>query len=259
MFECKYELDSLAHYLALSNDFFENTGSTEFLNKRWYKGLQTLLQVLKQQSRPTFDPETGRFLMNEYTFKRRTDLGTETLNLQGLGNPINSGTGLVRSAFRPSDDATILPFLIPANAMISVELKRTADMLKTVNKDKIAAELERWSDVIREGIMEHGVVKHKIYGDVFAYEVDGYGSSIMMDDANYPSLLALPIMGFCDRTDPIYQNTRKMILAQKGNPYFLTGTDIKGIGGQSKPLNISFNNYEIVSSADTITKALTSA
>ena len=75
------------------------------------------------------------------------------------------------------------------------------------------------------------MVKHKKYGDVFAYEVDGYGSVILMDDANLPSLLALPIMGFVDASDETYQNTRRMILEKAGNPYFLEGSNFRGIGG----------------------------
>ncbi|KAF4125372.1 uncharacterized protein GMORB2_4212 [Geosmithia morbida] len=231
VFECKYELDSLAHFLALTNDYYEHSASTDFLHSRWFKAVGTIVEVLKQQSAPTFDPVNGHFLQNHYTFQRTTDLGTETLNLHGIGNPLNSGTGLVRSAFRPSDDATILGFFIPANAMMSVELRRTADMLKAAGKAALADELAGWSDRIRKGVMEHGVVSHKKYGDVFAYEVDGYGSSIMMDDANYPSLLALPVMGFCEKDDPIYKNTRKMILDQGGNPYYLRGKEFRGIGG----------------------------
>ncbi|KAG9251836.1 uncharacterized protein F5Z01DRAFT_252953 [Emericellopsis atlantica] len=231
VFECKYELDSLAHFLALANDFYDHTGSTEFLHNRWLLALETLLQVLKHQSQPTFDPETGRLMWNEYTFQRKTDIGTETLNLKGMGNPLNAGTGLIRSAFRPSDDATILGFFIPANAQMSTEMQRTAAILTEAGKTKLADKLNKWSKQIREGIMEHAVVEHKKYGKVFAYEVDGYGSNIMMDDANYPSLLALPVMGFVEASDPIYQNTRKMILEQEGNPYFLKGKDFKGIGG----------------------------
>lgn len=238
VFECKYELDSLAHFLALANDFYDHTGSTKFLNKRWYLAVETLLQVLEQQSQPTFNPETGNFIRNDYTFQRWTNIGTETLNLQGVGNPLNSGTGLVRSAFRPSDDATILGFFIPANAMMSVELKRAAKFLKTTEKASLATEVEKWSDKLRAAVMEHGVVKHKKYGDVFAYEVDGYGSSILMDDANYPSLLALPVMGFCDINDPTYQNTRKMILDKLGNPYYLEGKDFKGIGGECSTVRV---------------------
>jgi meiotically up-regulated gene 157 (Mug157) protein len=231
VFECKYELDSLAHFLALANTFHEFTGSTDFLNKRWYLAVTTLIEVLEEQVKPTFNHETGNYERNVYTFQRGTNTGTETLNLQGVGNPLNSGTGLVRSAFRPSDDATILGFFIPANAMMSVELNRTSAILKAAGRTKLSKELENWSKQLRKGVMEHAVVKHKKYGDVFAYEVDGYGSSILMDDANYPSLLALPVMGFCDVDDPVYQNTRKMILDKPGNPYYLTGGDFKGIGG----------------------------
>ena len=100
VFECKYELDSLAHFLALSNKFYNHTKSTDFLNTRWYTALDTLLSVIDAQSQSTFDPETGRFSKNEYTFRRRTDQGTETLPLSGVGNPLKTGTGLVRSAFR---------------------------------------------------------------------------------------------------------------------------------------------------------------
>lgn len=233
VFECKYELDSLAHFLSLSNQFHSHTGSTEFINARWLKALDTLLGVLTAQSKGTFDEKEGFFRRNEYSFQRRTDTGTETLNLNGQGNPLNNGTGLVRSAFRPSDDATILGYLIPANAMISVELKRCAAMVEKAGKahGELATTLRKWGQTIEDGVWEHGVVHHKTYGKVFAFEVDGFGSSIMMDDANLPSLLALPLLGFVSSGDEVYKNTRKMILSKTGNPYYLTGSDFYGIGG----------------------------
>ncbi|KAI8956925.1 glycoside hydrolase family 125 protein [Daldinia sp. FL1419] len=231
VFECKYELDSLAHFLALSNDFNDHTGSTDYLTSRWYLALETLLDVLEQQSMSTFDPETGHYRRNEYTFNRNTNTGTETLSLRGVGNPLNNGTGLVRSAFRPSDDATILGFFIPANAMMAVELKRTSNILRSAGKNVLAQKVETWSQTINDGVWDHGTVQHKEFGEIFAYEVDGYGSSILMDDANYPSLLALPLMGFLKASDETYQNTRRMLLAKGSNPYYLTGREFKGIGG----------------------------
>ncbi|KAL2173887.1 Six-hairpin glycosidase-like protein [Thermothelomyces heterothallicus CBS 202.75] len=232
VFECKYELDSLAHFLALGNEFHRHTGSRAFLNSRWYKAVDTILSVLRAQSESTFDPETGSYQHNIYTFQRNTNTGTETLSLKGIGNPLNNGTGLVRSAFRPSDDATIFGFFIPANAQMAVELGRTAAILRDSAADaELAETLEDWSKRITEGIWEHGVVSHRKYGDVFAYEVDGYGSALLMDDANYPSLLALPLMGFVSADDPVYRNTRRMLLEKTGNPYFLTGKEFRGIGG----------------------------
>ncbi|KAL9119805.1 MAG: hypothetical protein Q9187_003636 [Circinaria calcarea] len=114
---------------------------------------------------------------------------------------------------------------------MSVELKRTASVLEAAGKQDVAKGLRERAESIEKGIWEHGVAKHKKYGDVFAYEVDGYGSQVLMDDANIPSLLALPILGFVNATDTTYQNTRRMILEKAGNPYYLTGKDFSGIGG----------------------------
>ncbi|KAI9783419.1 MAG: hypothetical protein M1816_001393 [Peltula sp. TS41687] len=234
VFECKWELDSLANFLALANRFHNATGSTAYLTPRWYAALDTVLKVLERQSDPTFDPGSGRFDRNEYRFQRSTDVGTETLALAGTGNPLNAGTGLVRSAFRPSDDATILGFFIPANAMMAVELMRTAEVLSTVGgkrETELAAQVRGRGERLARAVWEHGVVTHRHFGRVFAAEVDGYGSAIVMDDANVPSLLSLPVLGFVDRQDETYRNTRKMVLSKEGNPYFLQGRVFRGIGG----------------------------
>ena len=231
VFECKYELDSLAHFLALGNKFHNVTGSKAYLTSRYYTAIDTILEVLEQQSKPTFDPKTGKYQKNEYTFQRRTSSGTETLSLRGNGNPLGPHTGLARSAFRPSDDATILGFLIPANAQMAVELKRTAAVLGSAGKEALAKKLQERGEAMEKGVWEHGVVSHRKYGPVFAFEVDGYGSSIIMDDANMPSLLGLPTLGFVDRDDKTYQNTRRMILERQGNPYYLEGKTFSGIGG----------------------------
>jgi meiotically up-regulated gene 157 (Mug157) protein len=231
VFECKYEIDSLAHFLSLANQFHNHTGSTAFITKRWLEAVDNLIEVIDEQSSSTFDPKTGSFTLQEYRFQRNTNTGTETLNLAGNGNPLNYGTGLVRSAFRPSDDATILGFFIPGNAMLSVELKRTAAILSKASKTSLAQELSARGERIEKGVLEHGIVSHRKFGAVFAFEVDGYGSSILMDDANLPSLLALPLLGFLNSDDRTYQNTRKMILSKEGNPYFITGSEFEGIGG----------------------------
>jgi meiotically up-regulated gene 157 (Mug157) protein len=267
VFECKYELDSLAHFLALSNTFYRYTMSTDFMTPRWYVALETVMSVLDQQSASTFDSITGQFKQNEYTFSRRTSQGTETLPLSGVGNPLNWGTGLVRSAFRPSDDATILGFYIPANAMMSVELLRCSEILRKVGKSSQAQVLEKRGQAIADGIWEHAVVTHKKYGKVFAFEVDGYGSHILMDDANVPSLLALPILGFVEPDNEVYRNTRKMILEKSGNPYYLEGRSFKGVGGphigleNAWPMSLLLqvmtteNDTEIIESLDLVLRA----
>ncbi|KAL4950212.1 hypothetical protein BDW69DRAFT_187587 [Aspergillus filifer] len=231
VFECKYELDSLANFLALAADFYENTGSTDHLTGRWYMALDTLLNALDAQSQPTFNSE-GQFVTNQYTFQRQTTLGTETLNLKGVGNPLNSGTGLIRSAFRPSDDATIMGYFIPANAQMAVQLNRTAAMLRAADGPAdVIQDVQDRSDNLRKAIEDNAIVDHPKWGKVYAFEVDGYGSHVFMDDANVPSLLSLPAIGFVDKEDPIYKNTREMILSKDGNPYYFTGSAFHGIGG----------------------------
>jgi uncharacterized protein len=123
---------------------------------------------------------------------------------------------------------------------MSVELAHLSKILRDFKShssilpedvDYLAGRAQTLSDAIVDGIKEHGIVEHPIFGQVFAYEVDGFGGRIFMDDANLPSLLSLPLLGFLDRTSKIYQNTRKMVLSSRGNPYFLQGTQFKGIGG----------------------------
>jgi meiotically up-regulated gene 157 (Mug157) protein len=54
-------------------------------------------------------------------------------------------------------------------------------------------------------------------------QVDGFGNAYLMDDANVPSLLSLPYLGFCSASDPIYQNTRRFVLSTD-NPYYFTSS-----------------------------------
>jgi meiotically up-regulated gene 157 (Mug157) protein len=238
VFECKYELDSLASFLTLTNDYYENSnGDLLFLSELWMRALEKVLIVMKRESFPSFDKKTGQALAFYYAFKRQTNIGTETLPLAGIGNPVNYDTGLVRSAFRPSDDATILQFFIPANAHMVTELKRLrANFLNEKMPSQFPAEryitaVDSFIESISSGIEKYGIVDHPKWGKVYAYEVDGYGGNVFMDDANIPSLLSLPDMGYLDVDDEIYQNTRKMILAKDGNPYYLKGTHFEGIGG----------------------------
>jgi meiotically up-regulated gene 157 (Mug157) protein len=232
----------------LGTEFHENTGSTEFLTDRWFMALDTVLRVIDAESRPTFNSE-NQFVTNQYTFQRKTNIGTETLNLQGVGNPLNSGTGLIRSAFRPSDDATILGFFIPPNAMMAVQLQKIAKIVKKAGgHDDLADKLEQRGKKLAAAVREHGIVNHAKYGDVYAFEVDGYGSRILMDDANIPSLLSLPYLGFLDKSDEVYQNTRKMITDKAGNPYYLEGPDFHGIGGpHSKSNTVYILSHSLIS------------
>lgn len=192
--------------------------------------LKNVLNLISEQRTSTFAAD-GSVQNQVYTFTRTTTRGTETLNLDGIGNPIAANTSLVRSAFRPSDDAAIMQYFIPGNAFMAVELQRTAAVLTAASQSDLAAEVLALGKEIEAGVWKYGVVQHPVFGKVFAYEVDGYGSNIIMDDANLPSLLALPLLGFIDVDNEVYKNTRKMILSPQGNPYYLVGSKFSGIGG----------------------------
>lgn len=224
-FECKYELDSLASFIGLANAYYKATNDNSFVTDDFHAAVEKMLRFLQSTMAGTFD-DNGEQQLHPYEFQRNTNIGSETQWNQGMGNPV-AYTGMARSWFRPSDDATIFQFFVPANAQIAVEL---AYMVKYARRD-LATIATQISQSIAAGIWKHGVVDHKIYGKVFAYEVDGYGSALFIDDANLPSLLSLPILGFVDKNDPTYQRTRKMIMSNKGNPYFIKGPNFEGIGG----------------------------
>jgi meiotically up-regulated gene 157 (Mug157) protein len=181
--------------------------------------------------RPTYGPD-GEVLQSPYTFTRYTTRATETFANDGFGNPIANGTGLIRSGFRPSDDATIFQFYIPSNMMFSSYLASTAEImgkLNTSNSAALAQQMSTLSKSLRDAIESHGTVTHPQYGKIYAFEVDGFGSSNIMDDANIPSLLSAPFQGY--PVDPsTYSNTRSLILSAS-NPYFMRGPVINAIGG----------------------------
>ena len=126
-------------------------------------------------------------------------------------------------------DASALPFPIAANAMAVVYLSKISVLLRDLTYIELSQEAEKLSLEIRQAIATKGVFTHPIYGQVYAYEIDGFGNAIFMDDANVPSLLSLPFLGFCSKDDPIYLNTRKLILSLD-NPYYFKGSSGKGIG-----------------------------
>ncbi|KIW46781.1 uncharacterized protein PV06_02418 [Exophiala oligosperma] len=233
-FEGKWSLDSIASFLRISNTYVHETADTSIIDESWIAALTAILQVLREQSQSTFD-EQGNLDTQAYSFQRPASTSMTSVyngpdqppNL-GTGNPVKS-TGLIRSSFRASDDATIFPFHVPANAFMAVELSRTADVLSSIAPE-VSVQCAAFSQSITQGIYEHAVFPHPLYGKVLAYEVDGYGSRVFMDDASPPSLLSLPYLGFIDASDPLYRATRAMVLSRDGNPYYVVGAALEGQG-----------------------------
>lgn len=231
VFECKYELDSLAAFLEISTNYYNTTKDTAFFRKySWVEAIKSILQVADDMMVPTYQAD-GNVSTLAYSFTRQTTRASETTENSGLGNPFKNGTGLIRSFFRPSDDATIYQGFIPANMMFSRYLASSAAIMTAIGgNDALADRMCTLAASLRDAITSHGIVHTSSHGDIYAYEVDGYYGQTIMDDANIPSLLAAPFFGYLSADDEIYQNTRKLILSTD-NPYFMTGPVLSAVGG----------------------------
>ncbi|MDD3079925.1 MAG: glycoside hydrolase family 125 protein [Paludibacter sp.] len=220
--ERKWEIDSLCYVIRLAYEYWVVTGDASVFGKDWEKAMALVLQTFKEQQR-----KNGP---GPYSFQRKTERQLDTMSNNGLGNPVNP-VGLIASAFRPSDDATTFLFLIPSNLFAVTSLRKSAKILTEVNKNEaMANECLSLANEVEEAIKKYATFNHPKYGTIYAYEVDGFGNKLLMDDANVPSLLALPYLGDVDVNDPIYQNTRKFVWS-KDNPYFFKGKAGEGIGG----------------------------
>ena len=220
--ERKYEIDSLCYPLRLAYQYWKVTGDASIFDDLWIDVCQKVLKTFKEQQR-----KNGR---GPYKFLRVTDRQLDTVNNGGWGAPVKP-VGLIASVFRPSDDATSLLFLVPSNFMAVTTLKKMADVLTTVNhQPTLAKECDDLANEVHNALMKYAIYNHPKYGKIYAYEVDGFGNQLLMDDANVPSLLAMPYLGDVSLDDPIYQNTRRFVWSDD-NPYFFKGKAGEGIGG----------------------------
>jgi meiotically up-regulated gene 157 (Mug157) protein len=223
--ERKYELDSLCAVLRLSRGYYDATGDGSCFGGRWLEAVGAILDTIEREQH--LAPEGEKPF---YTFARVGHLGSDTLPVRSNTYP-GKNCGLSRCAFRPSDDSMVLPFLIPANAMAVVELRHAARLLdRAAGRPGLAVRARALAEAIDAGIRRHGIVDHPECGKIFAYEVDGFGSSYFMDDANVPSLLSFPYLGYCEASDALYLNTRKAVLSGH-NPFYSEGQAARGIGG----------------------------
>lgn len=220
--ERKWEIDSLCYTMRLAYNYWKITGDVSPFDQEWKKAVQNILKTFKEQQR-----KEG---LGPYAFQRDTAKPTDSLPMAGYGFPVKP-VGLICSMFRPSDDATVFPFLVPSNLFAVVSLKQMAEMMTAVAKDEaLASELAALAKEVEAAIQQYAIVQHPVYGKIYAFEVDGFGNVNLMDDANIPSLLSLPYLNAVQSSDPVYQNTRKFCLSDH-NPYFYKGTMAEGIGG----------------------------
>lgn len=222
VFERKWEIDSHCYPVRLAYGYWKETGDTSIFDEVWIKAIRNILDTFRTQQKKNGE--------GDYYFLRVTDRQLDTKARVGLGHPVKP-VGLIASAFRPSDDATQFEFLVPSNFFAVDILRKAAEILKKVNhKCGMSGECLRLADEVEGALKKHAVVRHPEFGEIYAFEVDGFGNSYLMDDANVPSLLSLGYLIPEMMNDPVYLNTRRFVWSES-NPYFWKGKAGEGIGG----------------------------
>lgn len=229
VWERKYEIDSLCYPLQLAYLIWKITGRTEHLTEEFKACIHTIVELWKVEQ---YHEEKS-----PYSFEREHCVSTDTLVRDGKG-ALTGYTGMTWSGFRPSDDACTYGYLVPSNMFAIVVLKYAEEIISAFYQEELSL-LESVRELrtqIEEGIEKYAVVTDDSFGEMYAYEVDGLGNTLFMDDANVPSLMALPFLNYCTQQDARYQNTRRFILSSK-NPFFFKGTEANGVGSPHTPHN----------------------
>lgn len=229
--ERKWEIDSLCYPIRLSYGYWKETGDVSVFDKDWQEAMRLIVKTFKEQQRLE---DHG-----PYKFERTTSWATDGVPLGGYGYPTKK-IGLIHSMFRPSDDATIYPFLVPSNFFAVEALRNLLDIAQSylmgqyniltkeiTNRDFLVSlisllqSVQNGLDKAMEPLQNRRIIP---------YEVDGFGNFSIMDDANIPSVLSLPYLTSLSIDNDSYQNTRKILLSEN-NPFFFKGREAEGIGG----------------------------
>jgi len=219
--ERKWEIDSLCYPVRLAHGYWKQTGDGRCFDQRWREAARLIVRTFREQQR-----FHGR---GPYHFQRITAVPGDSLPQNGYGNPTRP-CGLIHSGFRPSDDACIFPLLIPSNLFAVTALNQLREIHITELHDTATAnECAGLAGQVREALAKYATAIKTKYGEVYAYEADGFGNQLFQDDANVPSLLSLPYLGCCQFNDPLYLRTRRFVLSDD-NPYFYRGKAAEGLG-----------------------------
>lgn len=226
VWERKFEVDSLCYPIQLAWLLWKNTGCTSQFDGKFHEGIRRILQV--------FRTEQHHEERSRYRFRRQSPLFRDTLSRDGKGALVRSGTGLIWSGFRPSDDACTYGYLIPSNMFAAVAMGYLEELAGRLFGDPgLEKEAGKFREELCQAIEREGRTYTEEAGMVYAYETDGYGMYTLMDDANVPSLLSMEYLGY--PADPeTAENTRRLILSE-ANPYYYKGSRAAGIGSPHTP------------------------
>ncbi len=219
--ERKWEIDSLCYSMRLSHGYWTATRDTTPFDALWADAMRAIVRTFREQQR-----KDGP---GPYKFQRASRQPTETL-LAGYGAPTRK-VGMIHSGFRPSDDACQYPLFVPANMFAVTTLREMAHVANEARKDSgLANDATALANEVAAAIAQYGTMKLPDGRDVWAYEVDGFGNAIFMDDANVPSLSSMAWLGCVAPNDARWQRTAAAAWSD-ANPWFFKGTAGEGIGG----------------------------
>lgn len=217
--ERKWEIDSLCYPIRLAYGYWKTTGDSSVFDKEWHHAMELVIKTFREQQR-----KDGK---GPYVFQRKTYWATDGVPLAGYGYPAKPN-GLICSVFRPSDDAAVFLYLIPANFFAVASLKQLKEITDSTGNQKIGNDAAALAAEVESALQKYAVTTFN-GKELYAYEANGYGSFNLMDDANVPSLLSLPYLGAVDVNDRLYRETRSYILSEN-NPFYFTGKAGEGIG-----------------------------
>lgn len=227
LWERKYEVDSLCYPIQFAYLIWKNVGRTDQFDEAFVNASHRILEVFKKEQ---YHEERS-----SYRFIRRNTYFTDTLSRDGRGALARSGIGMTWSGFRPSDDACTYGYLVPSNMFAVVALDYLEEIARKVLSDtEMAQQAAGLRKEIYEGIETFGITRREGFGEVYAYETDGYGQFNLMDDANVPSLLSMDYLGYEGKDPQVARQTRRLILSE-ANPYYYRGAKAGGIGSPHTP------------------------
>ena len=217
VWESKWEVDSLAYPVLLTFAYWEETHDRRTINGKVRDALRTIVR--------TYACEQTHATCSHYhppTYPQR-GAGTEP-------------TGMIWSAYRPSDDRVTYAYNIPQQMLASIALDEIATLESGPFRDRLVAErAQAMAAQIRTGIEERGLLQFGSYGWIYAYEVDGRDAAVAMDDANLPNLTSAPYFGYVSQYDPTYLATRAFVFSSD-NPYYYHGRYATGLGSSHTPV-----------------------
>jgi meiotically up-regulated gene 157 (Mug157) protein len=233
--ERKYELDSLCYPIRLAHGYWKQTGDTGPFDAQWKDAMKLVVATMRVQQR--------RHGPGPYHFERASGHATDTLTHDGYGNPMKP-VGLIASGFRPSDDACVYPFLVPSNLFAVTSLRQLAEMAAAIlHDDGLANDAHALATEV-EKVLPQVAIASRPEGSIWAYEVDGFGHQLLMDDANVPSLLGLPYLESSPDAE-LYERTREFVWSAQ-NPWFFKGSAGEGIGGPHEGADMIWPMAQIV-------------